>query len=175
MSPASKEYQRRKVHPRIAREAGGGRYNDQTVVEAGGDALDLLTKLAVDWGMSWTSIARLCGASLSDVREWRCGKDLSPGNRLAVSHLFDFIDLLGELPIDEPASWLAMPLVSGYTVTPEDLYIKGHTDQLLDYASGQTDLYEILNEFDGNWRTSYRSPYEIVEAGDGHPSIVRRS
>ena len=112
---------------------------------------------------------------MSDVRKWRCRKDLSPGNKLAVIHLFDFIDLLGELLIDEPASWLATPLVSGYTVTAEDLYIKGYTDQLLDYASGQTGLYDILNEFDGNWRTSYRSQYEIVEAGDGHPSIVRRS
>lgn len=175
MSLTSKEYQRRKAHPRASREARGRRYNDQTAVEAGGDATGLLTKLAVDWGMSWSSIARLCGASLSDVRKWRCGDDLPPGNKLAVSHLFDFIGLLGEVPIDEPASWLAMPLVSGYTVTAEDLYIEGHTDQLLDYASGQTDLYEILDEFDKNWRTRYRSQYKLVKAGDGNPSIVRRS
>lgn len=175
MSLTSKEYQRRKVHPEVPHEAGSRRYNDQTAVAADGDVTGLLTKLAVDWGMSWSSIARLCGVSLSDVRKWRCGKDLSPGDKIAVSHLLTFVGFLGELLIDEPASWLAMPLVSGYTVTAEDLYIESHTDQLLDYASGQTDLYEILDEFDKNWRTRYRSQYKLVKAGDGNPSIVRRS
>ena len=156
-------------------KAREGRLDDRTAVKARNSVLDLLSELAMDQGLTWSSIARLCRISLSAIRKWRYGEDPSPKSCLAVARLAAFIDLLVELPVKEPATWLAMSMVSDYTITAEDLYIAGYADQLLDFAAGQSDVYEILNEFDGNWRTLYRSHYEIVKAGDGHPSIVRRS
>jgi len=148
--------------------------DDRTAVKARSGVGDLLHEFAVDRGMTWASIARLCGVSVSAVRKWRTGEAPSPDSRLAVARLGAFIGLLGELPVSEPAAWLAMPMMSGYTVTGEDLYIAGHADRLLDLASGQADLDEVLSVLDKDWRTRYRSDYEVIEAGDGMPSIVRR-
>lgn len=151
------------------------RLDDRTSVKARSSVNDLLTELAVDRGMTWSSIARLCGVSVSAVRKWRTGEAPSPESRLAVARLAAFLGLLDELPVSESAAWLAMPMMSGYTVTAEDLYVAGYADRLLDLASGQSDLDEVLSKIDKNWRTRYRSEFEVIEAGDGMPSIVRRS
>ena len=156
-------------------KAQGWRLDDRTAVKARRGVGELLRELTTDRGMTWTSIARLCRVSVSAVRKWRHGEATSPENRLEIARLAAFLGLLEELPISEPAAWLAMPMVSGYTITAEDLYIAGHTDQLLDFASGQSDLKEILIGFDEDWRIRYRSEYEVIEAGDGNLSILRRT
>lgn len=156
-------------------KARGWRLDDRTAVKARNGVPDLLNGLAIDRGLTWSSIAKLCGVSISTIRQWRYEADTSPESYLAVARLAAFIDLLVELPVDEPATWLAMPMVSDYTITAEDLYAAGFADQLLDFAAGQSDLDEILNEYDRDWRTLYRSQYKIVKAGDGNPSIVQRS
>lgn len=148
--------------------------DDRTSVKARNGVSDLLRELAVDRGMTWSSIARLCGVSVSAVRKWRTGEAPSPESRLAVARLAAFIGLLDELPVSEPAAWLAMPMMSGYTVTAEDLYVAGHADRLLDFASGQSDLSEVLGRLDKDWRTRYQSHFEVIEAGDGMPSIVQQ-
>lgn len=150
------------------------RLDDRTSVKARSSISVLLNELAVKRGMTWSSIARLCNVSVSAVRKWRKGEDPSPEKRLALARLAAFIDLLDELPVSEPAAWLAMPMVSGYTVIGEDLYVAGLADRLLDLASSKADLDEVLITFDKNWRTHFRSDYEVIEGGDGMPSIVRR-
>lgn len=147
---------------------------DRTAVQARSSVRELLDKPAINRGMTWSSIARLCGVSSSEVRKWRYGEDPSPDSRLAVARLIAFIGILSELPVSEPAAWLAMPMVSNYTITAEDLYVAGLADQLLDLASGQTELSEVLNSYDENWRTRYRSDYKVIKAGDNNPSIVQR-
>ena len=156
-------------------KARGWCLDDRTAIKARSNVPDLLNELAIDRGLTWSSIAKLCGVSISTIRQWRYEVGPSTESCPAVARLAAFIDLLVELPVDEPATWLAMPMVSDYTITAEDLYIAGFADQLFDYASGQADLDEILNEYDRNWRTLYRSQYKIVKAGDGNPSIVRRT
>lgn len=152
----------------------GRRLEDRTAEQARNSVRELLNELAINRGMTWSSIARLCGVSLSTVRKWRYGEDPSPDSSLAVARLIAFIDLLAEMPVSEPAAWLSMPMVSDYTITAEDLYVAGFADLLLDFASGQTELNDILNIFDETWRTRYQSDYEVIKAGDNNPSIVRR-
>jgi len=156
------------------REMRRWRLDERTAAKARDDVHHLLDELAIDRGMTWAAIARLSGVSVSAVRKWRAGDAPAPDRRLAVARLAAFLDLLEELPVSEPSAWLAMPMVDGYTVTAEDLYLAGGADQLLDFASGQLDLNDILTEFDSDWRTQYRSDFEVVEGGDGSPSIVRR-
>lgn len=148
--------------------------DDRTSAMARRSVNELLVELAIERGMTWSSIARLCGVSVSAVRKWRTGDAPSPDSRLAIARLAAFVELLDELPVSEPAAWLAMPMMSGFTVTAEDLYVAGHADRLIDFASGQADLEEILAELDKDWRIQYRSDFEVIEAGDGLPSIVRR-
>lgn len=150
------------------------RLEDRTAVQARSSVRELLDELAIERGMTWSSIARLCGVPSSAVRKWRHGEDPSPDSRLAVARLIAFIGILTELSVSEPATWLAMPMVSNYTITAEDLYAAGLADLLLDFASGQTELNEVLNSFDENWRTRYRSGYKVIKAGDNNPSIVQR-
>lgn len=152
----------------------GRRLEERTAVQARSGVRELLDELAINRGMTWSSIARLCGVSLSAVRKWRYGDDPSSDSRHAVARLIAFIGILAEMPVSEPAAWLAMPMVSNYTITAEDLYVAGLADQLLDLASGQTELNEVLNSYDENWRTRYRSDYKVIKAGDNNSSIVRR-
>lgn len=131
----------------------------------------LLSELAVDRGMSWSNIARLVGVSVGAIRKWRNEGAASGENRLALGRLAAFLDLLEGFAIQDPAGWMEMPLMAGYTVTAFDVYRAQKESALLDYASQRVTVEELLDEYDNKWRASRRTVFEVFEADDGMLAI----
>lgn len=131
----------------------------------------LLEELYSEHGLSWTSIGRLLGVSLPAVRKWRAGGVISPPSRDRLSHLIAFVDMLSEqFMIDDPASWLEMPL-AGTRFTAVDIYAAGRLNLLLDFAGSRLATPQLLGLFKTDWRGKTRSDYEVVLADDGQYSI----
>lgn len=85
-----------------------------------------------------------------------------------------FLDLLEDELISDPAGWLEMPLVAGYSPRYLDLYRAGRIDLLFELASLRTTPQQALDEFAPDWHQRLRLEHEVFEAGDGHLSIRRR-
>jgi transcriptional regulator with XRE-family HTH domain len=134
----------------------------------------LLEELSDHRGMAWRDIARLVGVSVSAVRKWRHDGPAAPEKRLALAKLAAFLDLLEGFMVEDPASWLELPMVDGYTVRHIDLYEGGRPDLLLDVVDIRLKETAALDLFDPDWRTRYRSDFEVFEAGDGNLSIRKR-
>ena len=135
----------------------------------------LLEELSTDRGLGWSEIARLCGVSVSAVRKWRAGESISSDSRRSLARLASFLDLLQEVgPVGEPAGWLNMRLSDQSTVTAADLYIAGHTQDLLEHAQGHLEVEQLLDRCAPDWRTSSRSEWKIVELPDGERALTRR-
>ncbi len=141
---------------------------------AGTDAL--LEELAVDRGLGWSDIARLCGVSVSAVRKWRSGGSLSPERLRALAKLAAFLELLEQSgPTGEPTSWLMMPLVEGHTVSAAELYLAGCEEDILEHAQGHLPLTDMLNHWNPRWQAETSSEWAVAERPDGERIIVRRS
>lgn len=134
----------------------------------------LLSELAVDRGMSWSSVARLIGVSVGAVRKWRNDGAATGENRRAVARLAAFLDLLEEFSVQDPAGWLEMPMVDGYTVTASDLYRARMELELLDFAAVRASVDDVLSKYDQHWRRSYKTNFEVFEAADGNLAVRRR-
>ena len=136
----------------------------------------LLEELAVDRGLGWTDIARLCGVSISAVRKWRAGGALAPERRRSLSKLAAFLELLSEVgPVGDPVGWLMMPLVEQHTVTAADLYREGLDEDILEYAQGPLSVEALLDRWNSSWRTETRSDWMVVDRPAGERVIARRS
>lgn len=133
----------------------------------------LLEELSVMRGMSWRDIARVSGVSASAVRKWRAGESPSPERRMALAVICAVVDLLQELPIEDPAAWLEVQVLPGYTVTGMDLLREGRYETLLDYAGQRLTPRETLDRFDADWRTKYSQDFEVFSASDGSRAIRR--
>lgn len=148
--------------------------DERTSLTARRSPASLLEGLAVDRGMSWASIAKLVGVSVSAVRKWRAGEPVSPENRYGLAQLTAFMGLVEEMPVEEPSSWLGMSLVTGYTTTGADVYRAGLVDDLLDYAAGHIGPRELLVRHDPDWQRNAAQEWEIAETTDGERLIRRR-
>ncbi len=136
----------------------------------------LLEELAVDRGLGWTDIARLCGVSISAVRKWRSGGALAPERLRSLSKLAAFLDLVsGVGPTGDPVGWLMMPLVEQHTVTAADLYRAGLEEDILEHVQGHLSVDELLDRWSSSWRTDTRSDWMVVDRPDGERVITRRS
>lgn len=108
------------------------------------------------------------------LRRWRNGDPATGENRLAVARLVAFLELISDVPVHEPASWLEMPLVTGYGLRYIDLYREGHVVQLFDLAHLRITPEQALDETHPDWRTALLLEHEVVRAEDGQLSIQRR-
>jgi transcriptional regulator with XRE-family HTH domain len=137
----------------------------------------LLRELTEERGMGWIDIAQLVGVSVSAVRKWRKGGDATAGSRLSLAKLAAILDLLEELAIVDPARWMEipLPLPSGYTIRPVDLYKLGDLVGILSIASNRRDPEEVLDEIMPEWRDRLRSDFEVAIAPDDLPALQRRS
>lgn len=133
----------------------------------------LLEELAADRGLSWTAIARAAGVSVAAVRKWRHSGAMSPEKRAALAEFASFLDLLEESQVNEPGSWLELPVSNQATVTHMDVYSAGRADLLLDLPSQRKNEIQVLDEFEPNWRERYGRDFEIFTGPDGLPSIRR--
>jgi hypothetical protein len=94
------------------------------------------------------------GVSVPAITKWRKCAGVTSGNRLRIARLIAFIDMLSERFIDEPASWLEMPITDGVGLTGMDLLQCGRYDLVLDLSPASapgTGPPNTLNEVDRNW------------------------
>lgn len=138
------------------------------------DVPALLAKLVSDFGLGWSDIARLVGVSVQALRKWRHGEPATGENRLSVARLAAFLELLRDIPVQEPASWLEMPVVVGHSPRHFDLYREGHVGVLFDLAHLRIGPERALDETEPRWREAHRLAYETYEAADGQRSIRKR-
>ena len=136
---------------------------------------NLLQELSISRGMAWRDIAHLVDVSVSAIRKWRNDGAATPEKRLGLARLAAFLDLLESYMVEDPAGWLDLPMVDGYTVRHMDLYEAGRFDLLLDMVGLRLSETAALDLFDPQWRTTYRSDFEVFEAGDGSLSIRKRA
>lgn len=148
----------------------------RTVTKARADVPGLLVELAEQRGLAWATIASVVGVSVSALRKWRHGGKATADNRRALAQLAALLDLMDEYQVNDPASWLEMPLPlgAGHRVRPLDLYRGGHITGLLELASGrENDPARVLDHVRPGWRDQ-RSEWEVVDAPDGVKAIQRR-
>jgi hypothetical protein len=128
-----------------------------------------------DYGFAWRDIARVVGVSVPAITKWRKGAGVTGENRLKIARLLALIDMLSERFIDEPASWLEMPITEGVGLKGMDLLERGRYDLVLDLASkhtGDGTTEYVLNEIDSNWRDNFvDNAFESFVADDGVVSL----
>lgn len=124
-------------------------------------------------GFSWREVARLSGVSTPAVHKWRAGGGSTSESRRRVAQMVALTQLLsGRLMIDDVASWLEIPLLSGAPLNGLDLLAASRIDLVLRWAAhSDADPRELLDEFDPSWRETYESEYEVFTAPDGLPAI----
>lgn len=150
------------------------RLEEKTVERSHLGATQALEQLA-DYGFAWRDIARVVGVSVPALAKWRKGAGVSGENRLKLVRLLALVDMLADRFIDEPASWLEMPITEEIAVTRMDLLERGRFDLVLDLASPHTGdgiTEYVLSEVNSGWRESHPdSAFESYVAEDGAVSI----
>lgn len=134
----------------------------------------LLEALGTEYGLAWSTVAKMIGVTPTAIRKWRRGEPLTPQNRQRLTHLLAFLELLrSPFPVADPASWLEMPISAEATLTPADLYAANRRDLLVDLASLRQGSHAVLDAFEPEWRTRYAvdDRFSIVRAPDGELSL----
>lgn len=138
-------------------------------------AASLLDEQAIERGLRWSEIARLCSVPEATVRTWRSGASPAPEHCCSLAYLAAFLDLLEAAePIADPAGWLFTRLAGGSTVTAADLYLAGHIDDLLEHAHGRLAAPDMLDRWDARWRDTTRSDWRIDTNAEGDRVLTRR-
>ena len=157
------------------REVSSLDLEERTGTEAHTATTALLEELAVERGLAWSDIARLCSVSMSAMRKWRSGESPAPERRRSLARLVAFLDLLDQAgSVDDPAGWLFMRLSDDHTATAADLYIAGKVEDLLEHAQGLLTLHETLDRWEPEWRTATRSDWTVTTNTDGDRVLTRR-
>lgn len=149
--------------------------NERAALKSRQGHIALLGELSDKRGMGWSDIALAVGVSLSGVRKWRKGGDCSPDNRIELSRLSAILDLADEAMVVDPAGWLLTPVLPGYTIRHIDLIASGRADLVLDCAFQMKTPTAVLDEFDPEWRETYRRQFDIIDDEDGIRSLRRRA
>jgi hypothetical protein len=84
------------------------------------------------------------------------------------------LELLADVPVNDPAGWLEIPVVEGYSLRHLDLYRLNRPDLLFELAHLRVTPEQALSELDPDWQDGYRLEHEVYEAEDGQLSIRRR-
>lgn len=138
------------------------------------DVVSLLEELSTGRGLGWSDIARLVGVTVQAVNKWRRREPVTGQNRLAVARLAALLELLADVPVNDPAGWLEIPVVEGYSPRHLDLYRLNRADLLFELAHLRITPDQALRELDPDWQNRYRLEHEVYEAEDGQLSIRRR-
>ena len=139
------------------------------------DVVTLLEVLSTEKGLGWSDIAALVGVSVQAVRKWRRGEPVTGEHRLAVARLVALLDMLtSEIPVQDPAGWLEIPVMEGYALRHLDLYRMRRPDVLFDLAHLRISPETAMGELTPDWRERYALEHEVYEAEDGQRSVRRR-
>jgi hypothetical protein len=146
----------------------------KTVERARCASVQALEQLS-DFGFAWRDVARVIGVSVPALNKWRKGTGITGENRLKIARLLALTDMLSDRFIDEPASWLEMPITEGVGLSRMDLLERGRYDLVVALASthtGDGTVGTVLNEIDPNWRDNFvDNTFESYMAEDGAISI----
>ncbi len=135
---------------------------------------DVLGELSTQWGVAWVDVARMVGVSVPALRKWRVVGRVSGENQRRVSELLAFIRVLKEAGVQEPGSWISIPMVDGYTATPRHLYGASSASVLVDVASNSIRPEDALDELVPGWKEDYSTDFVVRPGPDGLPAIVHR-
>lgn len=160
----------------VHRTAQLGALDERTALVALRDPTELLDELADDHGLSWTEVAKLVGVSDAAVRKWRRGDTISADNRRGLARVVALVNMLTDLAVGDPASWLEMRISGDSTVTPVHLVAAGRADLLFELAGMRRSAHQVLDEFEPNWREEFASDsaFDVVDGPDGYPVMVER-
>jgi len=161
----------------LHRETVQGALDERTALIGLREPMELIEELGSERGLSWSTLARLVGVTGTAIRKWRRGEQITPQNRRRLARAHAFVEMLtGPYPVGDPASWLEMPISDEASLTPIDLYAANRMDLLFEFAGRRMGAHAVLDAFDPEWRTGYVTDerFAVVQAPDGHPSIVER-
>lgn len=146
-------------------------------ISQGTPLTEALSKLS-DHGFAWRDVARVLGVSVPAVNKWRKGTGVTGENNLKVGKLLALVEMLSDRLVNDPASWLEIPVSEGVALTPMDLLEADRYELVLDLASTHTGdgiVEKVLNEYDPSWRTNLiDDAFESFLADDGAVSIRPR-
>jgi transcriptional regulator with XRE-family HTH domain len=141
------------------------------------DALALLDRLE-ECGLSWALVARLVGVTPTAVRKWRRGEAVTAENRRSIAKAVAALDLIDEHsnPLQDPGTWLEMPVSDLASVTPADFLVANRLELALDLASGRLTSHAALDSFDKAWRDRFgrEQRFSLDIASDGQPVLTEK-
>lgn len=135
---------------------------------------ELLNRLAMGYGMSWSGISQSIGVSVQAIRKWRFDGSMSPENKMTLSKIVATLDILKEQIVD-PAGWLEIPVLEGYGPRHLDLLAQKYYKYLLDLAFTYVTPEEVLQNLNPNWETEMYLEHEVFIAEDRLPAIRRKN
>lgn len=169
------------LHSEVAehrRDLGVAELEDATIAHAKTDVTTLLADLR-SLGISWRQIASAVRVSVPAIQKWRRGEGVSPANHVALAKLRGLIDLLSARSIDDPVSWLEMPVGLDVKLSRLDLLSAQRTDLVLELAGDEystVSLEPLLDRFDPDWRSKYRDDaFETFRDAEGIVGIRPRA
>lgn len=153
-------------------------WESQQHIQALKDATQLLAEIA-DYGMAWRDVARLVNVSVPAVQKWRRGDGMTGENRFRLAGVLALLVCLENKMVNQPVSWLEMPVLRDVSVSAMDLIAADRYDLVLELAADVTadegQRIQALDEFDPAWRaTRVDEKFEVFEAEDGILSIRPR-
>ena len=154
-----------------------GALDERTSRVALQDASQLLESLTSDYGLSWTTIARMVGVTDAAVRKWRRGEQVAPENRRRLARSVAFLQTLEEnYPIRDAASWLEMRVSDQASVKAVEVYAEGRVDLLLELVGQRIAPQDVLDAYDPTWRENYAvdQRFTVEDGPDGQPVIVQQ-
>lgn len=161
----------------IHRQTQLGALDEQTAIVALQDPNALLDVLANEYGLSWTTIARLVGVTDAAVRKWRRGETIAAENRRRLARGVAFLQILtSAYPVTDVASWVEMRVSDESTITAAEIYSEGRPDLLFELVGQRMTPRQVLDAFDPNWSSSYAADrrFTVEDGPDGQPVIVQR-
>jgi len=140
--------------------------------------LDMLSELSAS-GLSWRDVARLSRVSVPAVQKWRGGAGLTGESRMRLAGILALLDTLTECFINEPVSWLEMPVCDKVNLSRMDLVAADRTDLVIDLVRDLDDeklAHHVLDEYQPDWRAVLVDErFETFVGNDGAVSIRPRS
>lgn len=134
----------------------------------------ILQELSITWGASWSDIARMADVSVPALRKWRADGGATPIKKARLASIAAFMHVLSQLGIEEPADWIAAPIIDGFTVAPRHLYTPANAGILIEFATGTCPPDSILDTLAPSWRQYYATGFDVVTLPGGEKALVDR-
>jgi hypothetical protein len=135
--------------------------------------MSVIDILYEEWGFGRHDLAVALNVPEAVIYRWRRGSEPNADEVARADQLLDFVLEVREFD-EDPAAWMTVRVVKGYTVTRLDLYRAGYLSLLRTNAQGDISDVDMLYAFDRDWKLTYWTDYEVGPGTDGHPVIVRK-